>query len=284
MIIALFLSTVDSVTTNIAKKIVDYFKKNGVIVVSEEPTADLIDVPILSSVKEKEIKYLISMGGDGAILRLAHRFFPLKAPILGINLGQLGFMADVPLSDLYPSLDDFLKGEFTTEDRLMISGKNPLGEETFAINDFVVHRGKHPSLIEIAIYVDDHYLNTFKADGLILSTPNGSTAYSLAAGGPIVSPRLDAFVITPICPHTISNRPIVLPADKTVEMQYLNENSSIEVIADGLTSSVIKTGEVFSFSKSTRRFQLINILRRNYFSTLRTKLHWTGKIKPVIAP
>ena len=219
------------------------------------------------------------MGGDGTILRLVHQYEHLNAAILGINMGHLGFMADVPLDEVYPSLEDLLSGAYHIEDRLSLQGRNAQGNHCFAVNDIVVHRGQNPSLIEISIHVNGSYLNTFEADGIIIATPNGSTAYSLAAGGPILSPILDAVVITPICAHTISNRPIVLTADQEIQIQYLSPYSPLEVRADGFTHFPLKTGEVFHIQKAPKKFRLVQLNRQDYFSTLRTKLGWAGKLR-----
>jgi NAD+ kinase len=172
-----------------------------------------------------------------------------------------------------------MNGAYTIEERSTIYGKTAHGQDCFAVNDIVIHRGKNPTLIEIAIHVGGVYFNTFVADGIILSTPNGSTAYSLAAGGPIISPSIEAIVITPICPHTISNRPIVLAADQEIQLQYLSNYDPIEIRADGLTNFDLKTGDVFHVRRHSKKFRLVNLLRRDYFSTLRTKLGWHGKLR-----
>lgn len=161
----------------------------------------------------------------------------------------------------------------------MIQGESVHGERCFAVNDIVIHRGRNPSLVEIGIHVDDVYLNTFEADGIIVATPNGSTAYSLAAGGPIISPDLEALVVTPISPHTISNRPIVLTPKQEIQIQYLSDYDPIEIRADGLAHHELQTGEVFRITRYPKNFKLVTLLRRDYFSTLRTKLGWSGKLR-----
>jgi NAD+ kinase len=147
-----------------------------------------------------------------------------------------------------------------------------------AVNDFVIHRASNYSLIELSIQVDGEYVNTFVADGIIIATPNGSTAYSLAAGGPILSPDLDALVITPICPHTISNRPIVLTAERRIEITYLSDYDPVEVRADGLEAHFLTTGQSLHVTKSNRPFKLVNLHEHEYFATLRRKLGWSGKL------
>jgi len=279
MIIAIFPNTTKAQSKNLAIGIQEFLTNHGATVVAEEEDAKLIGVKSISEVDPNEIKFLISMGGDGTILRLVHKYDKLNAPILGINLGHLGFMADIPISDIYPSLQDLINGAYKIDERLMIQGETSHGDRCFAVNDIVVHRAKNPSLVEIAIHVDGLYLNTFESDGIIIATPNGSTAYSLAAGGPILSPDLEAIVLTPISPHTISNRPIVLNAKQEIQIQYLSDYDPIEVRADGLSSHLLHTGEVFRIVRSQRNFRLISLLRRDYFTTLRTKLGWSGKLR-----
>jgi NAD+ kinase len=279
MIIALFANTTKKQSKNLAIGIREFLANHGVVVVAEDEESAGIGAKPLSEVDPKEISCAISMGGDGSILRLVHRYESFDIPILGINLGHLGFMADVPISDIYPSLQDLMQGAYKIHERVMIHGETLNGERCFAVNDIVVHRAKNPSLVEIAIHADGLYLNTFEADGIILATPNGSTAYSLAAGGPILSPDLEALVLTPISPHTISNRPIVLSCKQEIQIQYLSDYDPVEVRADGITSMSLHTGDVFRITRSTRNFKLISLNRRDYFSTLRTKLGWSGKLR-----
>jgi NAD+ kinase len=203
MIIALFPNEKKKQSFELAIHIREFLEDQGITVVAEDEKASAIGAKPISSIDPNQIKFLISMGGDGTILRLCHRYSHLDAAIVGINLGHLGFMADIPVSDIYPSLIDLINGAYKIDTRLMIEAG-----ELSAVNDIVIHRAHNYSLIELQIEVDGVYLNTFTADGIIIATPNGSTAYSLAAGGPILSPNLDAIVITPICPHTISNRPL----------------------------------------------------------------------------
>lgn len=279
MIIAIFPNTIHPEGSTLAGKIIDFFKKNSIKIVAEDHFARLFHIDSIDHIGADKIDFIISMGGDGTILHLAHKYHEWRSAILGINLGHLGFMADVPVSDLIPSLQEFLDGHYTIENRIILEGLSPNNEPSFAINDYVIHRAKNPSLIEISIHVDDLYFNTFEADGIILSTPNGSTAYSLAAGGPILSPSLDGIVITPISPHTISNRPMVLTADHTIKMEYLSHYEPVEVIADGIEKFELKTKESFVFKKSKQTFKLVNLKRRDYFSTLRKKLGWSGKLR-----
>lgn len=279
MIIALFPNTSKKQSKNLAIGVQEFLSNHGITVVTEDEEAKLINAKPISEVDPKQIQFLISMGGDGTMLRLAHKYHLLDAPMLGINLGHLGFMADIPISDIYPSLQDLINGSYKIHERVMIQGETLQGHHCFAVNDIVVHRAKNPSLVEIAIHVDGIYLNTFEADGIIIATPNGSTAYSLAAGGPIISPDLEALVLTPISPHTISNRPIVLTANQEIQIQYLSDYDPVEIRADGLEHHHLQTGDVFRITRHPKNFKLVSLLRRDYFSTLRTKLGWSGKLR-----
>lgn len=278
-IIALFANTTKPQYQDLVLGIIDFFTNHGISVVMEDGQAQEFNTKKISDTPPSDIGCMISMGGDGTILQLVHRYSHITAPVLGINLGHLGFMADIPLSDIYPSLLDLLHGDYSVCDRLMINGESLAKQSCFAVNDIVIHRARNPSLIELAIYVDGLYVNTFEADGVIVSTPNGSTAYSLAAGGPILSPDLDALVLTPISAHTISNRPIVLTANQEIQIQYLSDYEPVEVRADGMDQFFLKTGEIFKISRSSKTFRLISLHRRDYFSTLRSKLGWSGKLR-----
>ncbi len=278
MRIALFSHHNIAESKSLAIGILEYLNSKRVTVSCEDQLAELLGATPLSEVDLESLDFLISMGGDGTILRLVHRYAQCNAAVIGINLGHLGFMADIPISEIYSSLQDLLTGHYTIENRLMIEGVLPRGEVNFAVNDIAIHRGQNPSLVEISIYVGRSHLNTFVADGIVISTPNGSTAYSLAAGGPIIKPSLDAAVITPISPHTISNRSIVLPIDEEIKIQYLSEGTPINVSFDGVDQYELYTRDVLTVSKSGKVFRLVNLTRHDYFSTLRTKLGWSGKM------
>lgn len=275
MLIALFLNPAKEQAKEIAFGIVNFLTEKGVKVATDEESADILGIPPISQVDVSKIDFRISLGGDGTILRLMHRFPQITAPLIGINLGSLGFLADVPLNDIYHALNLLIEGRYKVEERVMLEGSN----NAFAINDVVFHRASNPSLIELSVDVDGLYLNTFSADGLIIATPTGSTAYSLAAGGPIVSPLLQAMVLTPINPHTISNRPLVLWPSKEIRVKYLSALDPIEVTFDGVTRFSLKTGDTFTIKAATKTFPLITFPHQDYFSTLRTKLNWTGKLK-----
>lgn len=279
MIIGLFPNETKSHSLKIAADVCQFLKEKNIDVVANDPIASQIGARPLSTVSHQNIDFRISLGGDGTILRLVHKHPQFQCPLLGINLGSLGFMADIPLNEIYPSFEDLLGGRYTIQNRMMMEGKTDNGDSCFAVNEFVIHRAQNPSLIELAVYVDDQYLNTFSADGIILSTPSGSTAYSLAAGGPIVSPEIDAYIITPICPHSISNRPIVLMPKKSIKIQYLSNYQPVEISYDGISTFSLANQQSFHVFTSKQRFQLVHLLPHNYFHTLREKMGWHGKLK-----
>jgi NAD+ kinase len=279
MIVALFANMRKRESYTLAKQITQFLTDKKIVVVARDEEAEELGVPPLSAVPADQLDCLISLGGDGTILRLVHHFPHLDAPILGINLGHLGFMADVPLTDLFPSLEALLAGEYRIEERVMMEGLTRSKDRFFAVNEIVIHRAHNPSLIDLSIHVDGTYLNTFSADGIIVATPSGSTAYSLAAGGPILTPEIDAFVITPICPHTISNRPLVLMPKEKIEVQYLSPYAPVEITYDGFSRFTMQTDEVFTIFKSKKKYKLVSLKRNDYFSTLRSKLAWSGQLR-----
>lgn len=279
MTIAIFFNPQKSQAEQVALGISHYLSKKGVVVLGEDSVAKTIEAKSLKSFDPTTIDCSICLGGDGSILRLVHRHPELHAPIFGINMGSLGFLADTPLSEVYSTLDDYLAGKFEIQERLMMDGFFANNEECFAVNEIVIHRAQNPSLIDLAIFVDGKYLNTFSADGVIFSTATGSTAYSLAAGGPILTPEVKAFTITPISPHTISNRAIVLMPSSEIRVDYISKHHPIDVIADGLTTGTLSTGQSFTIRLSKRSFRLVNMFQHDFYSTLRTKLGWSGKLR-----
>jgi NAD+ kinase len=282
MIFALFANTHKLIAIQTASRIVRFLNQRGIHVVAAAELAQELSLPPLESVSADQICFVITLGGDGTILRWLHHYPHIKAPIVGVNLGHLGFMADIPLEELIPSIEDLLTARYSLQSRIVMGGQGPDATSCFAINEVVIHRASNACLIDLAVFVDGLYLNTFSADGLILSTPCGSTAYSLAAGGPILSPDLEAFIITPICPHTISNRPIVLMPKESIEVVYLSPYTPIDVICDGFSHHPLKSKERFKAFLSDNKIQMVKLHRTDPFATLRTKLNWSGQVRQSI--
>ncbi|MBA3815739.1 MAG: NAD(+)/NADH kinase [Parachlamydiaceae bacterium] len=279
MKIALFPNTQKAHSIEIGRSIQEFLQNRGILVFAEDEVAAQMHASPLSDATPASIDFIISMGGDGTILRLVHKHPELHAPILAINLGSFGFMADIPLNAIYPSLENLLAGKYTIKHRMMMEGLTVDNTINYAVNEITINRAQNPCLIDLAIYVDDRYLNTFSADGVILATPSGSTAYSLAAGGPILTPELNAFVITPICPHTISNRPIVLLPERNIRIEYISPYSPVDVIYDGFPCARLNTNQSVDVQRSNRTFSLVAMPDHDFFLTLRTKLGWAGKLK-----
>lgn len=285
MKIFIFPNILKPLAKETASEITEYLLQRNIEVFAEDPIANELHARPLSDCLPHLIDYIITLGGDGTILRVNNNYPLLTAPIMAINLGGLGFMADIPYHEIYSYLENFLNGNFTIQNRIMMEGFSPQHPPSFAINEIVIHRAKVPGLIDLAIYVDGLYLNTFSADGMIIATPSGSTAYSLAAGGPILTPEINAFVLTPICPHTITNKPIVLLPQESISIKYLVEKNNsqeppIEIHCDGHECCKLYPSGTYSIIPSKRYFKLISFPHHDYFSTLREKLGWRGRLSP----
>ena len=226
------------------------------------------------------VDLLVVFGGDGTILRTARLFIDRDVPIVGINLGAFGYLTEVNLSEMFSAMELILTGEFQVEKRMMLDVDINGGEETFrggtVLNDVVINRGNLSRIVELETTVDERYMTTFKADGLIIATPTGSTAYSLAAGGPIVFPELHSIIINPICPHTLTNRPILLPENAEIKVTLWTPEQGATLTLDGQVSFTVKSGDTISVRKSQHVTTLVSSPHRNYLEILRTKLGWGG--------
>jgi NAD+ kinase len=202
-------------------------------------------------------------------------------PILGVNFGSLGFLTEVTLDELYPSLDAALSGRAHVEERLMLRARTTREGRVFstalALNDVVITKGARSRMIDLSVHVGDQFVTRVKADGLIVATPTGSTAYNLAAGGPIVQPSVDALIVTPIAPHTLTNRPIVIPSTSEVRVRpVMEERDEVFVTFDGQEGFELKAGDEVAVGRADATLRLIKPSTRSYFEVLRTKLKWGG--------
>lgn len=263
----------------VARYIAKFLQKKGITPVLEDEKVSFFDSSMtpLSKVDPSSLSFLLSIGGDGTLLRNAHLFRHLEAPLLGVNLGNLGFMAAIVEQEIDAALLDLLENRFSIEERMVIEACAE-GKTLFAMNDIVLHRGKNYSLIELSVSMGNTLVNTFVADGMIFATPTGSTAYTLAAGGPILHPSVAAIVMTPICPHTISNRPLVLPPHQTITVSYKSPYDPIDVRADGLSAIALPSHHTLTLVQGKTPVRLVHLDRHEYFSTLRSKLGWSGKL------
>jgi NAD+ kinase len=223
---------------------------------------------------------IIVFGGDGTILRTARLLAERDVPIVGINLGVFGYLTEVNLDEMYRALEEILAGNFQVERRMMLQVEvmknDAILHKCSVLNDVVINRGNLSRLVELETVVDGRYLTTFKADGLIVATPTGSTAYSLAAGGPIVFPELHSIIINPICPHTLTNRPVILPENVVVEVILNTREPGATVTLDGQTSFPVSYEDRVVIRKSAQVTKLISSPHRGYLEILRTKLGWGG--------
>lgn len=250
----------------------DFFKKNAV-------ACHLLPVDQLHEC-EQQYDIAIVVGGDGTILQAVHQLEDLQTPVLGINTGKLGFMTDVRLDVIHECLKELLEGKYRIQKRVILKAflKDEDGTERVyhALNEIVIHRAQNPNLVTLKVSVDASYLTSYCADGLIVATPNGSTAYSLSAGGPIIAPELKALVLTPICPHTLSNRPIVLDSSHAVTVDVESGGKNVDLTVDGFVFAKLSCKSRVTIEKAKRNFHWIALERYDYFQTLREKLLWNG--------
>jgi len=224
------------------------------------------------------IDLLIVFGGDGTLLSAARALGGHNVPILAVNLGGLGFLTSVTLEELYPLMEQVLAGEYHTSDRMMLDAeihrKGDSSEVQCALNDAVANKGEKARMLDFDVHVDGHHVARYRADGIIVATPTGSTAYSLAAGGPIVDPSLDAFIITPICPHMLTNRPLVIPGSSQIDLDFTAASEPVYVTLDGQISVEMEPTDRVRITKSAKRVALVRPPTKSYFQILRSKLRW----------
>jgi NAD+ kinase len=263
-----------------------WLRDRGIRVVFESATAALmpstdgLDVAATCDLVEV-VDMIVVLGGDGTLLSMADCIATAgrSIPLLGVNFGSLGFLTEVTLPELYPSLDAALSGRAPIEERLMLRSTTRRRGDTFAshvaLNDVVMTKGARSRMIDLSVWVGDEFVTRVKADGLIVASPTGSTAYNLAAGGPIVQPSVDALVVTPIAPHTLTNRPIIIPASSTVRVQpHMDSRDEVFLTFDGQAGFDVEEGDEISVCRGAHPLQLIHATTRSYFEVLRQKLKW----------
>lgn len=251
-----------------------WLSDRGLDVFFEEEIAGKLNVPGVSrNDLASAVDMIVVFGGDGTLLMAAHIVMGSDVPVLGINLGEFGFMTVVNLNEMLGTMEMILKGECGISRRMMLS-VSVEGAEYPVLNDVVINRGNLSRMVNLETFVDGKYLSTFKADGLIVSTPTGSTAYSLSSGGPIILPELDSIIINPICPHTLTKRPIVLPPDSVIEVIVWTKKGEAFVTLDGQDLFVLKSGDRVGIRKSKNHINLVESPHRDYLEILRTKLGW----------
>ncbi len=221
---------------------------------------------------------IIVLGGDGTMLSVCRLVGDKEIPILGVNIGGLGFLTEVHKDELYEVLEKALTGGCPLEERIMLTAcvyrQSECIAEYIVMNDVVVNKGALARIIDLETYINHNYVTTFKADGLIVSTPTGSTAYALSAGGPILYPTLNSIVLAPICPHTLTNRPIVLPDDVLIEIVLRSQTEDVFLTIDGQVGFPLRLNDIVKVTKSLFKAKLLTPCEKDYFQILRTKLKW----------
>lgn len=253
------------------------FEAKGIAVILSEQSAEMIGLEGVSfDTMCTESDFLVSLGGDGTLLSLVRRSHGYYKPVVGINAGNLGFLADVTIDDVEVFLNQLISGEYRIDDRMMIEGyilrENGTKESFFAFNDVVMTRPVVSNMATIYASIDGERFNTYKGDGLIIATPTGSTAYNLAAGGPVMYPLTQALIMTPILVHSLTQRPLVVPADFIIELSSPEER--IIAVIDGQDDYEMGAGDTLVIMGAKRGAKLLHRKERNYFSVLREKLSW----------
>jgi NAD+ kinase len=226
----------------------------------------------------EESDLLLVLGGDGTILATAREATPRGIPILPINMGSLGFLTSFTGEELYPALEAVLEGRTTVDERVLLQVERVHNDEVlthqWVLNEAVVHKGTLARMIELELYIDGSFVCRYRADGLIVATPTGSTAYSMSAGGPIVHPAVESILITPICPHTLSDRPVVVPDTSLIELRVADNSDSVFLTLDGQTGVPMAVGDRVKIGRAAERLKLIQPPNKSYFEILRSKLKW----------
>ena len=262
--------------------LIEWLRAHGAEVICDSETGDCIGAITGQTLRREQLPacsdLLIVLGGDGTLLSAARLVADRQVPILPVNLGGLGFLTTVPLDDLYTILEEIFSGKNRMSERVMLEAQIVRGgsiiRRQIALNDAVLNKAALARIMDVALHVDGEYVTTYKADGLILSTPTGSTAYSLSAGGPIVYPTVEAFVVTPICPHTLTNRPLVIPDTAKIEIDFQAEDDAVFLTLDGQIGIELVNGDQIVVRKASEKLRLVLPSKKTYFQVLRNKLKW----------
>jgi NAD+ kinase len=270
--------------SSVAPALLEWLRERKIDVFVDVETRACIDLPapaLERTALSERIALLIVLGGDGTLLSAARALGSHRIPILAVNLGGLGFLTSVTLDEMYPVLEQVIAGKHTASERMMLEaeiirqGHRP--ERQRALNDAVATKAALARMLEFDVYVDRSHVGRYRADGIIVATPTGSTAYSLAAGGPIIDPQLDAFVITPICPHMLTNRPLVIPHSATIELDFGPADEPVYITLDGQIGFRLEPKDRVIVTKSASRVTLVHPPHKTYFEVLRSKLRWSER-------
>src|ERR1700741_3196588 len=270
-----------SILAEIVPQLLKWLSERGVATVIDAETACWLNRTDLGKTRHQiaqEADLLLVLGGDGTLLAAAREAAPRGIPILPINLGGLGFLTSFTLEELYPALEEALAGRAAMDDRVLLlverTHNGGILTEQRVLNEAVVHKGALARMIELELHIDDGFVCRYRADGLIVATPTGSTAYSMSAGGPIVHPAVESILITPICPHTLSDRPVGGPGSSKMQTRMGESSDSVFLTLDGQTGVPLQAGDRVQITRAAERLKLIHPLNKTYFEILRNKLKW----------
>ena len=266
---------------DILKDLCQWLSERQIQVFFDRATGGLVDQPqeVYSKAQIPSlVDVIIVLGGDGTLLSIARLVGSNNIPIIGVNLGSLGFLTEITLDEMYTSLEQVYQQDFTTSQRLLltacVSREGERIAEYSALNDVVVTKSALARVIDLETCINGQYVTTYKADGLIIGTPTGSTAYNLSAGGPVIYPEMQALVMTPICPHTLTNRPTVIPDTSELQVTLKSENEDVFLTLDGQVGFALRYQDVVHLKKADYMIRLVRPSERNYFEVLRRKLKW----------
>jgi len=284
VIIGLFAKTRRTDFAEQFRDVLDWFRQRNCTTLVEKDVVESYGLEHVIGAERSEIPRradaLVVFGGDGTMLSVARLVKNHQCPILGVNLGSLGFMTEITVDRLYLNLTALLEGSYSVEDRCMLQADvlrdSRVVETHHALNDVVINKAALARVISVDAYFDESFIANFVADGMIVSTPTGSTAYSLSAGGPIVHPSLESILITPICPHTLTNRPLIIPPSHKIRF-LLRSGKDVMVTIDGQIGVRFEQGDEVVCTRSPYRVQLIKPTGRSFFDVLREKLKWAKR-------
>lgn len=265
---------------DVLNKLISWLESHKIEAVLDVDTAKIVNIKsgYQKSQIASQVDMIIVLGGDGTLLSVARLTISNGIPILGVNLGGLGFLTEVTLDELYPTLEKIIAGDFVTDERMMLMTHIHRQGERLAqspvLNDVAINHGVVARMIILDIYVNAQFVTSLRGDGLIISTPTGSTAYSLSAGGPIIHPTVNAVILTPVCPHTLTNRPIVIPANVKIEAILRTEDEGVMVTFDGQVGFSLKKEDIVEVRTAETKIKLIRSPEKNYYEVLRKKLKW----------
>jgi NAD+ kinase len=267
--------------SDVVRPLLDWLAKRGIRAIYDTETAESVRDEAVGKARDvlaRECDLILVLGGDGTLLAAAREAAPLGIPVLPINLGSLGFLTSFTLEELYPALEETIAGHLEASERVMLAASLVRNDQVLdsrrVLNEAVITKGALARMIELELFIDGDFVCRYRADGLIVATPTGSTAYSLSAGGPIVHPAVESIILTPICPHTLTDRPLVVGDSRNVEMRMRGPAESVYLTLDGQKGLLMESEDRVMIARAQERLKLIQPHRKSYYEILRSKLKW----------